>query len=313
MIGQLTGLIGRDFVIGYFLPVAAFIAASLGLAVAFGLDPGGLKLTGGSLDETEVLVASTLLALSSALGGVLLLALNREVIRLMEGYPYRRLNGYQRWRYRRLSSLTDTIRTERETLKKQKKELSPERRDELEKAVSKLATYFPDEEKWVLPTALGNTIRAFEIYPRVMYGLDAIEGWGRLLGVVPTDYRQQINAAKTQMDFWVNLWLLALIFLPEYAAFAIYYGEGLRVLWAALAAVVVAFFAASRAKSAAVQWGDLVKASFDLFLPELWNKLGFTPAEFADKERATWETFGWAIHYRVPRYLPKRHPTSSDE
>jgi hypothetical protein len=63
LIGQLTGLIGRDFVIGYFLPVAAFIAASLGLAVAFGLEPGG-----GSLNETEILVGSTLLALASALG-----------------------------------------------------------------------------------------------------------------------------------------------------------------------------------------------------------------------------------------------------
>ena len=312
MIGQLTGLIGRDFVIGYFLPVAAFIAASLGLCVAFGVDPGGLDLTGRSLSETEVLVASTLLALASALGGVLLLALNREIVRLMEGYPYRRLNGFQRWRYRRLSALVSTIRAEREALRKEGEKLSPKRRDDLEKAVFKLARGFPDEEKWVLPTALGNAIRAFEVYPRVMYGLDAIEGWSRLLGVVPTDYRTQINAAKTQMDFWVNLWLLAILFLPEYAAFA-YYGDGVKVPWAALAAVIVAFFAASRAKSAAIQWGDLAKASFDLFLPELWNKLGFESADFADKERATWESFGWAIHYRAPRYLPKRQPSSSDE
>jgi hypothetical protein len=307
LIGQLTGLIGRGFVIGYFLPVTAFIAASLSLAVAFGLEPGG-----GSLDETETLVGSTLLALASALGGVLLMALNREVIRLMEGYPYRSWNGWQRKRYRRLSDLANEIRKEREALENQKKELSPERRAELEKAVAKLATYFPDEEKWVLPTALGNTIRAFEVYPRVMYGLDAIESWARLLGVVPTDYREQINAAKTQMDFWVNLWLLALLFLPEYAAFAIY-GDSLRVPWAPLAAVMVAFFAASRAKSAAVQWGDLAKATFDLFLPELWTKLGFAPVEDANKERATWENFGWAVHYRAPRYLPKRHRSSSDE
>lgn len=307
MIGQLTGLIGRDFVIGYFLPVAAFIAASLGLAVVFGLEPGG-----GSLDETETLVITTFLALASALGGVLLMALNREVIRLMEGYPYRFLNRWQVKRYRRLAGLADEIRAERKDLEKQNKELPPERRAELEKAVAKLATYFPAEEKWVLPTGLGNTIRAFEVYPRVMYGLDAIEGWGRLLGVIPTDYRVQIDAAKTQMDFWVNLWLLALLFLPEYATFAIY-GEDLRVPWAPLAAVVVAFFAASRAKSAAVQWGDLVKSSFDLFLPELWTKLGFAPTEDTDKEHATWKNFGWAVHYRAPRYLPKRRPSSSDE
>lgn len=143
-----------------------------------------------------------------------------------------------------------------------------------------------------------------------MYGLDAIEGWGRLLGVIPTDYREQINSAKTQMDFWVNLWLLALLFLPEYAVFATH-ENGLRVPWVPVAAVLFAFFAASRAKSAAVQWGDLVKASFDLFLPELWIKLRFVSVRNADKERATWESFGWAIHYRDRRYLPRRQPTSS--
>jgi hypothetical protein len=307
LIGPLTGLIGRDFVIGYFLPVAAFIAASLGLAVAFGLELGG-----GSLDETETLVITTLLALASVLGGVLLMALNREVIRLMEGYPYQFLNGWQLQRYRRLADLADKIRTERKNLEKHSKELPPERRADLEKAVDKLATYFPDEERWVLPTGLGNAIRAFEAYPRVMYGLDAIEGWGRLLGVVPTDYREQINSAKTQMDFWVNLWLLAFLFLLEYAAFAIH-GDSLRAPWAPLAAVVVAFFAASRAKNAAVQWGDFIKASFDLFLPDLWTKLSFAPAEDSDKERATWKNFGWAVHYRDPRFLPNRHPSSSDK
>lgn len=296
--------LGRDFVIGYFLPVAAFIAANLGLSVAFGADPGSLKVA-------EILAAIALLTLSSALGGELLLVLNGNLIRLMEGYAYRRLNGFQRWRYRRLSGLVATIREEREALSEEGKELSLERRAELEKTVSKLVTYFPDDEKWVLPTALGNTIRAFEIYPRVMYGLDAVEGWGRLLGVVPTEYREQIGAAKTQMDFWVNSWLLALLFLPEYAAFAAY-EQRISVPWSILAAVAVAVVATYSAKNAAVQWGNLVKASFDLFLPELWNKLGFSPDDFAEKERVTWESFGWAVHYRAPRYLPERRSPPSD-
>jgi len=302
LIGSLTGLIGRDFVIGYFLPVAAFIAASVGLAVASGFDPGGK-----SLDETEILVGSTLLALISALGGVVLLALNREIIRLMEGYPYRFLNQWQLLRYWWLSRRVANIREERKRCT-----LSPKREAKLQKTATKLATHFPDDRDWVLPTGLGNTIRAFEVYPRVMYGLESIEGWDRLLGVIPTDYREQINSAKTQMDFWVNLWLLALLFLPEYAAFTIY-GDVPRNLWLPVVAVLLALFAASRANSAAVQWGNVVKASFDLFIPELWTKLGFAPVEDTDKERKAWERFSWAVRYRAPRYLPKRHPSSSDE
>ena len=307
MIGALTGSIGRDFIIGYFLPFATFIAAILGLALAFGFEP-----VGESLNDTETLVASTVLAFSSALGGVILLALNREIIRLMKGYPcqYRFLNRvnwnwWQLRRYRKLRKLADDIRSERDDLIKQGKHLPSRRQAELEETVAKLATYFPDEEKWVLPTGLGNTIRAFEVYPRVMYGIEATEGWSRLLGVIPIYYRHQINSTKAQMDFWVNLWLLSILFIPIYAIFVIF-GDGLRIIWAPAIAVFVAYIAASRAKGAAVQWGELVKASFDLFLPRLWTKLGFVPRVGDKHRRAAWENFSWAVHYRAPRYLPWR-------
>ena len=42
---------------------------------------------------------------------------------------------------------------------------------------------FPDDIEWVLPTRLDNLIRAFEVYPRVVYGLDSIPAWPRLQAV----------------------------------------------------------------------------------------------------------------------------------
>ena len=64
----------------------------------------------------------------------------------------------------------------------------------------------------LLPTSFGNIIRVIEIYPRVMYGFESIEGWARLLAVIPTDYRNLINAAKSDIDFWINIFFLALFF-----------------------------------------------------------------------------------------------------
>ena len=75
---------------------------------------------------------------------------------------------------------------------------------------------FPDEEAWLLPTSFGNTIRAFEVYPRVMYGLDAIPGWLRILAVIPKDYRESVDNAKAQVDFWLNLWFLSILMIFEY-------------------------------------------------------------------------------------------------
>lgn len=60
---------------------------------------------------------------------------------------------------------------------------------------------FPDQERWLLPTSFGNTIRAFEVYPRVMYGIDSIIGWNRLLGVIPKEYGDLYNDAKTSGGF----------------------------------------------------------------------------------------------------------------
>jgi hypothetical protein len=62
-----------------------------------------------------------------------------------------------------------------------------------------------------LPTRFGNAIRSFEVYSRIIYGLEAIDGWPRLLAVIPADYRQAIDDAKAQVDFWVNIWMGSLL------------------------------------------------------------------------------------------------------
>src|SRR5712692_4078105 len=88
-----------------------------------------------------------------------------------------------------------------------------------------LAERFPPEEDQLLPTAFGNTIKAFETYPDVMYGFDAIEGWTRLLAVIPKDYRELIETTKAETDFWVNLWFISLLILCECVGATFYTGE----------------------------------------------------------------------------------------
>lgn len=71
--------------------------------------------------------------------------------------------------------------------------------------IRELAEEFPDQESLLLPTPFGNVLRSFETFPRIIYGLDAIPAWVRLLGVMPKDYIELIECAKAQLDFWVNL------------------------------------------------------------------------------------------------------------
>ncbi len=200
MFGELPKLFDRNFAIGYFLPIIAFVAASLGLISGFDLYSTLLPLF-----QTKLIIGTTIILLLSWLGGIVLLTLNRNILRLMEGYgwynPYRLFAWIEKSHYRRLHRTISKLEMEYE-------DLSPKLKKKLNNSKEKAAIRFPDHERFLLPTAFGNTIRAFEVYSRVMYGLDAIPGWDRLLAVIPKDYRELVDTAKAQTDFWVNLWFL---------------------------------------------------------------------------------------------------------
>lgn len=151
-------------------------------------------------------------------------------------------------------------------------------------------------------TAFGNTIRAFEVYSRVMYGLESIQGWARLLAVIPKDYRELVDETAMQMNFWVNLWAVSILLIAEYAGVAVYTGE-LRISFVSLGALAVAWIASRMARNAASEWGEWVKASCDVFLPELRARLGFLTPETREQERELWTGFSQAIIYRLPSSL----------
>jgi hypothetical protein len=65
-------------------------------------------------------------------------------------------------------------------------------------------------------------------------------------------------------------------------------------------AVGISFLFYWRAKIAALQWGGFVKASFDVYLPVLYDKLGFPFPDNRDQEQEVWSNFSRAIIYRDP-------------
>ncbi len=303
MLGKLPEIFGRNFAIGYFLPAAIFIATSLCILNQIGILNTTIYIN--NINEIDVLIWTSLFGLGSWGGGILLLAINRDIIRFMEGYgrfnPAHFFQGFERRRYRKLNEEI----LELNKIKSEQKDFTPELNKKRNQLMTKLVERFPDEEDWLLPTAFGNTIRAFEVYPRVMYGLDSIPGWTRLLAVIPADYRNLVDSAKTQLDFWVNVWILGFVILLECTGFAIYSCHVSIVLFL-LAAIVVMMISYLRAVSAANGWGNLIKSSFDVFLPELYKKLGFHDPTDKEAEKMVWTKFSQAIIYRHTKSMPKK-------
>ncbi len=317
MFGELPKLFGRDFAIGFLLPIAAFMPASVFVINSFWPESVSWKLPASQKDE--VLLGATVFIFAFWLGGILLLALNRSIIRFKEGYgkgnPVRLLMPLERRRFRRLNDRIQELDHDRDIAESLNEEfdhsLAKERADLKQLA----AVRFPHEERFLLPTAFGNTIRSFEAYSFVMYGLDAIPGWSRLIMLMPDSSRELVESAKAQMDFWLNVWLLSLLLFGEYLVGVIVTRQR-GSLWP-LIAIPLAWAASSRARSAAANWGELVKAAFDVYLPQLREKLGIGTNLSRADEYEQWDDLSRAIVYRNPDALPARpqdaEPSSTDE
>lgn len=322
MLSKLPDLLDKNFFVGYVLPVTAFLIVLRVLANDLDFSSPILEsvLQGTSDSPSEALVETTIFALVAWLLGVLLLILNREIIRVFEGYgwwnPLRLLSSLQKRRYITYQNRINELGAKRDAYEASGENAPEEILDELAELEYKFVEKFPRNVSWLLPTSLGNTIRAFETYSSVMYGFDSIPGWNRLLTVIPEEYIGFINEAKAYVDFWINVLTLSLALLPIHAFLAINQGQtrslGFSFMLLPAAFIVIAAVAYNGAKVAAVEWGDVVKAAIDVYLVELRAKLKFAAPGDAQAERAIWLSFSQAVLYLQPDSIPKKDYTRTE-
>jgi hypothetical protein len=308
MFGELPKLFERNFAMAFFLPFVISVGVVTEIASRFGLSSGLLAAM-----QTDLIVGATLLGVISWLGGILLLVTNRGLYRFLEGYgkwnPLKLIGGLHKKKY---TDLLAEIEKLDDQFREQKDKFPRELRDKRNQLMREHVERFPDREGLLLPTAFGNILRAFEVYPRVMYGIESIDGWSRILAVIPKDYRELMDNAKTQVDFWVNIGFLSVLLLVEYTGLAIY-TRSLVDWWIPALILVVAIFSPHFAENSAVEWGDYVKASFDVFAPNLREALGIVQPADRDDEEKQWTAFSQAIIYRLPERMPELKSAEVEE
>jgi hypothetical protein len=131
-----------------------------------------------------------------------------------------------------------------------------------------------------------------------MYGFESITGWSRLNAVVSKDYRETMDAARADMDCWMNIWFLSYFVLIQYL-YLVYYAWEFRYALTVIPSLILAVWLSSwQARVAAEQWGEWVKGAFDAYLPELCKKLGYTRPTTFKEEREFWYLLSQAITYR---------------
>jgi hypothetical protein len=197
MFAELPKLLDRNFAIAFFLPAAAWSLAFSSILAAFG---HGTAVE--AVLKRDVLIGAVLALLLVWLLALLLLALNYPILRFFEGYGHyhplrwRKAWHQKRFRLRAGSALKIQAGIDAARARGEDPDVPADHAKHLLQAICD----FPDKAEFVLPTRFGNLFRAFEVYPRVIYGLDAIPAWPRLQAVMPEHSRKMLADAKSPSE-----------------------------------------------------------------------------------------------------------------
>ena len=312
MLSSLPKLADRNFIIGFFLP------ALFGMALASWSFPD-IKfltplrnLTASSRDINDAVYAVAITWLLA----VVLMTSNYGIYRFYEGYtfPSTWLPWIKRCKvihWNKLKLEYDNIHKDYSKAVAEGVSFPADRTWKLSRLGILLHTDFPSEESEILPTRFGNRIRAFEVYSRNAYGADSVPVWDRLLSVIPKPFLESINESRAQVDLYLNISLIALIFFLSQVVINVR-----RIFWkldpaalsglsemlkthpllALVTSAIVFLTGYNLATHAVVNWGKSVKSAFDCFLPSLLAQLGYD-IPHRDDRKSFWTEFSQLAIY----------------
>ena len=96
-----------------------------------------------------------------------------------------------------------------------------------------LFLYYPPDPETVMPTALGNVLKSAERYPWQRYRLDAVVIWSRLQPLLPAEFADLLQQAKTSLDLLLTLVTFTWLFGVPLALWT-----ALRAAWPTSAPVI---------------------------------------------------------------------------
>lgn len=316
-LSSVSGQFAKGIVLGILFPVVLFvIALATKVLPMAGLKPQALLADMLPWETDSTLVALTVFVLILTF---LLYSLNTPIIRLYEGYPWQfsYLGRWRKSRHERRYRTAERVLKHARTLDWRAKEahiaaaITVDLAD-LRTEAAKIGNTFPDHADIILPTRLGNVIRAFEVYPKIRYGIQAIPAWPRLAQLLPAEKAAPIDDAKSLFDFMLNssvLSALACILLTSIGL-----GNDHPVRWTsamkwapwAAAFLLLSYLFYLGAINRAAAWGAQVKSVFDLCRFELLEALGYKmEISGPEAERAWWEEISYQLIYPNNPNLPK--------
>jgi hypothetical protein len=232
------------------------------------------------LQEPLPLVLGVLVLLTVAASGFVVQQFDFTVLRLLEGYWPVWCSWFSRRLIRRQKRRFLEVDSRIQAFHQLSKPTTEERKTYIE-ALVQLDDFPPNtgqvpiETGRLLPTKLGNILRAAEDGCAVKYGLDAIICWPRLWLLLPEATKTELSQARQHLNGTVRIWVWGMLFLIWAPLFQVWWPLplGLGTVWLAHRWLI----------QTARVYGDLIEAAFDLYRLQLYQAVRWplptTPAE----------------------------------
>ena len=136
--------------------------------------------------------------------------------------------------------------------------------------------WIPSQAEYLMPTALGNVLRAAEQRSWHKYRLDSVVCWPCLWLLLPDNARSDVHKARESLNSSVRLWVWSILFVLVWTWW---------VWWAIPIGLGTAFFAHQRMLSFARSYGNLIEATFDLYRIELYKALRWSLPKTSKEEK----------------------------
>lgn len=285
-----TGILSQQFLIAYWFP----LFMTLNIAVLIRVYVYGLKfsfdwleinwmfrdLGGGVYAYIWLMVAYlTIIAVLA----YLLQPFTRLIIRFYEGnWPL----ALQKW-FTNLPIFGE---------KNIEKRMDKTEDDDLQSA---LFYKYPREEDRIMPTGMGNVLRAAEDYSKTVYGMDSVFWWPRLWFLLPDLVREEVNGSLIPIVALLNFTSLIVIEAILGSAYLKYEGFSWQA-WLVLLAglVLLSFFSYLAAVKQAMVYGNKIRAAIDLYRFDLLKAMHQRLPETLDEEVELWNKLTrWAYTY----------------
>jgi hypothetical protein len=196
-------------------------------------------------------------------------------LRLLEGYalPNGRLRAaFVRRQLDRARALAERWRTLAEMGLDQ---LSAPQREEYA-ALDLELRRIPRDPALVMPSRLGNILRAAEHRPEARYGLSTMVCWPYLWLLLPDDARKELSDARERLDNAVRGFIFSILFT----------GCGCLAIWPIPVGLFAAFVSYLLTLTPAEVYGDLVFAAFTLYRVRLYRAMRWVAPISPHDERA---------------------------